>query len=163
MRTLQLVLLLTFVSCKTSVSQGEEVTTAQTGDQSQAEETALAFINNYVLFCNSNNADKGLKEWVFEQSNVTENFKMELKRMLTEAEREDPELGLGFDPIFNAQDYPDKGFELVKSKEQLGFVTVKAIDWSDWELQIKMKLKDNRWLIDGIGVINMTETERIDK
>jgi hypothetical protein len=40
---------------------------------------------------------------------------------------------------------------------------VKAIDWSDWELQIKMKLKGNHWLIDGIGVINMTETERIGK
>jgi hypothetical protein len=50
LRTLQLLLLLTFVSCETPVSQGGEVTIAQTKDQSQAEETALAFINNYVLF-----------------------------------------------------------------------------------------------------------------
>lgn len=137
--------------------------TTQIDNQNQPEETALNFINSYVLFCNSGNVDKSLVEWVSEQTTVTRTFKTKLKRIISEAEKEDPELGLGFDPIFNAQDYPDKGFKLVKSKTNDEFVTIKAIDWPDWELKIKMELKDKRWFVDGIGVINMTETKGIDK
>ena len=121
MRILTIILLLTFFSCKKSVSQEKEVTIEKTKNQITTEKIALDFINKYVEYCNDRNSELGLIEWISEQPNVTENFKLELKRIILEAKKQDPELGLGFDPIFDAQDYPDSGFELEKSDKKSEF------------------------------------------
>ena len=111
LRIITIILLLTLFSCKKSISQEKEVTTEQTENQNSAEKIALDFINKYVEYCNNRNSEQELIEWISEQQNVTENFKIELKRIISEAEKKEPELGLGFDPIFDSQDYPDDGFE----------------------------------------------------
>ena len=163
MRILTIILLLTFFSCKKSVSQEKEVTIEKTKNQITAEKIALDFINKYVEYCNDRNSELGLIEWISEQPNVTENFKLELKRIILEAKKQDPELGLGFDPIFDAQDYPDSGFELEKSVKKSEFITVKGKEWSDFKLKIKMELKNEQWLVNGIGIINMSEKEQIKR
>lgn len=124
---------------------------------------ALNFINSYVENCNKMKDQIGIIEWVNKQENVTENLKTELKRIITEAEKIDPELGLGFDPIFDAQDYPDNGFELNKSDNKSGIITVNGKDWKDFKINIKMIMENEHWLVNGIGVINMAENERIER
>ena len=114
-------------------------------------------------YCNDRNSEQGLIEWISEQQNVTENFKIELKRIITQTEKVEPELGLGFDPIFDAQDYPDNGFETENFNKQSELVTVKAKNWSDYKLNIKMERKNEQWFVNGIGIINMSEKERIKK
>lgn len=159
MRGLTIIIFLTLFSCKQSVSteKGDII------EQNQAENIALEFINNYVGFCNDRNSELGLTEWISEQSNVSEQFNTELKKLITETEIIKPELGLGFDPIFNAQDYPNKGFELDKSDKKSEYITVKGKNWNDFKLKIKMERKNEQWLVNGIGIINMTENERIER
>ncbi|MCX7549642.1 DUF3828 domain-containing protein [Xanthomarina sp. F2636L] len=159
MRTLTIILLLTLFSCKQSVSKEKEVAI----EQNQAELIALEFINNYVEFCNDRNTELGLTDWISKQPNISENFKNELKKISTEAEKNNPELGLGFDPIFDAQDYPDNGFELEKAEFKSEYITVKGKDWNDFKLKIKMERKNEQWLVNGVGIINMTENERVGR
>lgn len=121
-------------------------------------EVAIQFINNYVVFCNAKNPNIGLLDWVNSQSVVTTGFKLELENMLVAAEKNDPQLGLGFDPIFDAQDYPDKGFEV--DKQDSTYVIVKGVDWPDFRLSLRLTLEDGRWLVDGAGVINIPANKR---
>jgi len=159
LRIITIILLLTLFTCKKSISQEKEVTIEQTENQNSAEKIALDFINKYVEYCNNRNSEQELIEWISEQKNVTGNFKIELKRIISEAEKKEPELGLGFDPIFDAQDYPDDGFETEKFNKHSELVTVKAKNWSDYKLNIKVERKNEQWLVNGIGIINMSEKE----
>ena len=163
MKIITIILLLTFSSCKNVVSIEKEVVIEQTESQNSAEKIAVDFINHYVEYCNDLNSEQGLIEWVFEQQNVSKYFKTELKRVVTEAEKKEPELGLGFDPIFNAQDYPENGFELDQWDNKSKFLTVKSKDSSDFKLKIKMIRENEIWFVNGIGIINMTEKERIKR
>ena len=69
-------------------------------------------------------------------------------------------MGLDFDPIFDAQDFPDKGFELVSSDKNSGYITVKGKDWPEFVLVIRIVYLDNKWLVDGSGIINIPESKR---
>ncbi len=156
MKTLLIMLLLSLSGCKLNAEKEKKNTNSKSNSQNQREKVAVDFVNGYVTYLNSGNADKEIQEWVSEQPNVTGKFKSALKKLIVEAAEENPELGLGFDPILDAQDYPDKGFELVQSETTSSFVMVKAVDWGDdWKIKIKMKQDNNFWTVDGIGVINM--------
>jgi len=159
LRALIIILLLTLSSCKQSVSKEKEVVI----EQNEARNIALEFINNYVEFCNDRNSELDITEWISEQPNITEKFNNELKKTITEAKKIDSESGLGFDPIFDAQDYPDNGFEFDNSDKKPEFITVKGKEWSDFKLKIKMERKNEQWLINGIGIINMSEKEQIKR
>ncbi len=65
-------------------------------------------------YCNERNPELGLIEWISEQPNVSEKFKTKIKRIIIKVKAKYPKFGLSFAPIFDAQDYPDKGFELNK-------------------------------------------------
>jgi len=161
LRILTLILMLIFFSCKETGSTDKKPLIEHT--QNQAENIALEFINNYVEFCNDQNSEFDRIEWISKQPNISEKFNNELKKIITEAEKNDSELELGFDPIFDAQDYPENGFELEKSEFNSEFITVKGKDWNDFKLKIKMECKNEQWLVNGIGIINMTENERIER
>lgn len=163
LRTLFVLVLTTFISCKNTVSEKKEVVIEQAKNQNQAKKIALDFINDYVVFCNNQDSEIGLLDWVLKQSNVSENFKTDLKKIIADAAKQDPEIGLDFDPIFDAQDYPDKGFEFEKSEKNSEFIIVKGKDWSDFTLRIKMMYKDETWFVNGVGVINMLATERVER
>ena len=123
------------------------------------EEIALQFINDYIAFINDYDAELGTIGWTEKQNTVTNNFKTELKRIITEAEKEDPEMGLDFDPILDAQDYPDKGFDLEKIEGD--YVMLKGIGWEDFGLTLKMKKENGSWLVDGCGVVNVPAEKRM--
>ena len=80
--------------------------------------------------------------------------------MIEEAFKIEPELGLDFDLIFDAQDYPDEGFELESFDNKTNYVVVKGKNWTDFRLTIKMVLENNKWLVDGCGIINIPNDKR---
>ena len=123
-------------------------------------QVALKFINDYLEFTNDRKSDIGLIEWVNSRKDLTVEFKSELKRILDEAEKEDPELGLGFNPILDAQDSPDR---FLLDSTDYEFLIVKGEDWTEFRLTLKIKLVDNKWLVDGAGIINVPEKKRMKR
>ncbi len=121
---------------------------------------AIKFINDYLDYINDLQSEIPLIEWVQNRTDITTEFKIELKRILVEAEENDPELGLGFDPIIDAQDNPNE-FELDKTDSE--FLIVKGKDWPDFKLTLKMKLVGAKWLVDGAGIINVPENKRMKR
>jgi hypothetical protein len=99
-------------------------------------------------------------EWIKQNSLLTDNFKNRYKGLLDSAQKKDPEIGLDFDPIFDAQDFPEKGFSIVKIDTLSRYVTVAGNDWKDFELVLKVEQEHNKWLVDGAGVINIPDDKR---
>ena len=122
------------------------------------EEIALNFVNSYVDNCNKMKGAIGILEWVELNKMVTKSFKDEVKRMIDEAYNKDSEIGLDYDPIFNAQDYPEKGFEIESFDRENNYLILRGIDWPKFKLLIKISRENNTWLIDGCGSININES-----
>jgi len=145
--------LCTFCTSKTENKSVENNTVPDTA-------IALRFINDYTSFCNDS-IQSNTKTWIESNELTTPEFRMSYNQILDEAIKADPELGLDFDPIFNAQDYPEKGFEIQES-DDAGYVTVKGKDWSDFTVVIKLKLINDKWMIDGAGVINIPKEKQAE-
>ena len=155
-----------FVSCGQSSNAGTTKTAISTTSNAVSPtetqmdknntlvEVALTFINSYVDHCNDMNDSTGVIEWVYSNDLTTNSFKNEVKRLVEEAFREDPETGLGLDPIFAAQDYPHDGFEFDSLENTTNLIVVKGKEWPDFKLVIKMALENNKWLVDGCGIVN---------
>lgn len=116
---------------------------------------AINFINGYVKNCNKMKEAVPVVEWVDKSESVTQEFKTALKKLMDDAYLSEPETGLDADPIFNAQDYPENGFDLEKVDRSNNMVYLKGIDWPDFKLIIRMKKQNDRWLVDGCGMVNM--------
>jgi hypothetical protein len=125
-------------------------------------DNALKFINDYVENCSKMNKAINTIDWVNSNHLATENFKSELTRIIYEANKIDPELGLDFDPIFNAQDFPDKGFELEFIDTTSNFLIVKGIDENQFRLTMKVKKENENWLVDGCGIVNIPKDRQIE-
>lgn len=121
---------------------------------------ALRFINGYVENSNKLNQAVDIVDWVNSNELTTKSFKAELKKIIDDARRQDPELGLDADPIFDAQDYPEKGFELESLDEETNYLTVKGKDWPEFKLTMKMTEENGNWLVDGCGIVNVPEDKR---
>lgn len=111
---------------------------------------AEKFLNDYVKVKNSD-------AWLMRHKTLTHHFKNAYQHLVAEAKRQDPELGLDFDPIFNAQDYPEQGFKVTGCDEKTNIVTLsgKSKDWENF--QVNIKVLPNTGQIDGAGVINMPQ------
>ncbi|MCL3782111.1 DUF3828 domain-containing protein [Prolixibacteraceae bacterium JC049] len=154
---------LTITSCiriKSSHSKVVQVTSGADINQPIDSKNALQFINNYVENCNKMKNAIGIIEWVNSNQLTTSEFKEELKSIINKAKQKDPELGLGFDPIFDAQDYPDKGFEVATIDSASNYITLKGINWKKFQLTMKLKYANNQWLVDGCGIINIPKSKR---
>ena len=123
---------------------------------------ALDFINSYVKNIEKLKGSKGMYEWVKNNKLVSENFKKELKKIIDQANQKNPGMGLSFDPILNAQEYPEKGFVLEQYDKSTNYIIVKGIDWPEFKVPIKMILIDNTWLVDGCGVVNIPKEKRLE-
>ncbi len=121
---------------------------------------ALKFINSYVEDCNKMNKSMGYIMFVNSSSFTTENFKNELKKIVDNAEREDPEMGLGINPLIPGNDHPDEGFEFESFDRKTNLIVVKGKKWADFKVTIKMIFIDNKWLVDGCGIINIPEDKQ---
>ncbi len=161
MFTLTIILL---ISCGQREKENKDLST-ETREQTVSQkvnkiDNGLKFINDYVE--NSNKmADKvDLIDWVNSNNLSTKNFKTELKKIIEDAYEKEPEVGLDFDPILDAQDYPDKGFELESLDEKTNYITVRGKDWADFKLTIKIIEENGNWLVDGCGIINIPTEKR---
>ena len=121
---------------------------------------ALNFINDYTKFCTKTDQRSSEAEWIKQDSLLTDNFKNRYRGLMDSAQKRDPELGLGSDPIFDAQDFPEKGFSIVKVDTLSGYVTVAGNDWKEFELVLKVEQEHDKWLVDGAGVINIPDDKR---
>ncbi len=124
------------------------------------ENTALTFINSYIEDCNKMKKSVGYLSFVKSSTLTTNSFKTELQKIVDDAEKEDPEMGLDFDPIIDGQDYPDEGFELKHFDTKTNFITVKGKNWTDFEVTMKLILENEKWLIDGCGIVNIPKNNQ---
>jgi hypothetical protein len=109
---------------------------------------AIKFINGYVELNNKTLAIKDRLIWVDSSKLVTDGFKKSFKKIMDNDEI------IEADPIFNAQDYPDKGFELVDFNNKTGQVILIGKDWPDFKISLRLIILDGKTLVDGCGKIN---------
>jgi hypothetical protein len=122
---------------------------------------AMKFINDYIATCLSNPESTNIMNWIQQNELLTDSFKKSYKNLVDSANKADPEMGLEFDPIFDAQDFPDKGCEPLSFDNNTGYITVKGkIDWPEFNLVLKVVSQNGKWLVDGCGVINIPENKR---
>lgn len=119
------------------------------------ENIALLFINSYISDCIKLNESVGYLNFVKSSTLTTNNFKEELQKIVDEAEKEDPEMGLDYDPIVPGNDIPDEGFEFKHFDKKTNLIIVKGKNWPEFEVTIKLVLQNGKWLIDGCGVVNI--------
>ncbi len=103
------------------------------------EQRVNQFITTY--FANAHKLDRG--EWVQHNQWLTDNFKVRYTDLLNQAYQDEPEMGLGFDPIMNAQDYPDEGFEMESYDDATGRVILFGKDWEDFKVNLKVVNQPN--------------------
>jgi len=124
---------------------------------------ANSFMNQYKKYCDDSLNEKTkltAEQWLQRNKTVTENFKKSYKQLVDDASKEDPEMGLDFDPILDAQDYPDKGFKILSCDEKSNLVTLSGIGWESFTVVVKTSRTEKDWLIDGAGVINIPQDKR---
>ncbi len=145
---------------QTKVEISEDKPNIELNDTTSIPNIALKFINDYVTNCNKMREQIGIIEYVNAYPNVSQEFKTELTKMIQEAEKNDPDYGLGFDPIFDAQDYPDDGFKISKFDSNSNYLTVEAKSWKGFTITMKIKELNNKWIVDGCGVINIPKNKQ---
>ncbi|MBZ9777967.1 hypothetical protein LB452_03435 [Psychroflexus sp. CAK8W] len=145
-------LILVFIFCNFNTMSSQATETD--------DEVTVEFINDYVAYCNDLATKVSQLEWIQNRKDVTNSFRSELERIVSEAESNDPELGLGFDPILDAQDYPNS-FEIESQNSE--YVVVKGIDWPEFKLTLKLKIIEGKYFVDGSGIINIPEGKRIKR
>ena len=142
------------------VDSSKIVPYSATISQNTRHVNALKFINGYVENCNKMKQSVGIIDWVNSNGLSTNGFRTELKRIIDDAYKAEPEVGLDFDPILDAQDFPDKGFEFESVDETTNYLTVRGKDWPDFKLTIKIIEENEKWLVDGCGIINIPTDKR---
>jgi len=156
---------LVFVSCghraETEIAADKTTIQSTVVKNENPIKTALTFINSYVDNCNKMKESIGVIEWVDSNKLTTNRFKTELKRIMEEAYKLEPEIGLDADPIFNAQDYPDKGFELVSFDSTTNILLVKGKNWPEFKLTIRIVKENANWLVDGCGMVNIPNDKSV--
>lgn len=116
---------------------------------------AEQFINEYIQFLSSPEEDKNVENWLQNHPLLSADFKKSYKAIIEEAYKADLEMGLGFDPVLNAQDFPEKGFIISKIDRTSNYVTVKGVDWDDFNVTMKVISDNGKWLVDGSGSVNI--------
>lgn len=120
---------------------------------------ALTFINEYVSHVNKLEPIDP-KTYADSSSLTTQAFKTELSRILTEANKQDSIVGLDFDPIVNAQFTPEQGFKVEHVDTTSGYILLKGVDRPDFKLTMKLVFQNNKWQVDGCGIVNIPEEKR---
>ena len=126
-------------------------------------ETALQFINGYVDNANKMKDAVEVVAWATANTYASASFKKEVKRIVDEANHLDPEMGLGFDPIFDAQDNPEKAFEFEAIDEKTNYITLKGKDMGDFKLTVKVIEQNGKFLVEGCGMVNVPQENRVKR
>ena len=116
---------------------------------------ALDFMNGYVDYIMDTIGKINQDEYIKQNELLTQNFKDRYKFVQDSAYKVEPEVGLGFDPIVDGQDFPDKGFKIKSIDKATGLVTLQGIDWQDFEVVLKVVKENDKSLVNGSGIINI--------
>jgi hypothetical protein len=159
-----LLLCIIIISCGTP-SEKDTTTNTHAPIKEVADfNVATTFINDYVRFLSKyskDEADTTQLNWIMQHSLLTDRFKSTYKNLLDPAKKADPELGLDFDPILDAQDFPESGYEIKKRDTLNNYVIITAREYGTFHLAMKLVKENNKWLIDGSGVINIPLDKRV--
>ena len=124
---------------------------------------ANSFMNAYKKHCDTvfgDQAKETTAQWVQGNTQVTGNFKRAYKKIIDDAFKQEPEIGLGADPVFDAQDYPEQGFKVFSCNEKTNLVTLQGVDWQDFRVVVKTIKTEQGWLVDGAGVVNIPKNQQ---
>lgn len=110
--------------------------------------------------CNKLKEAIGVVKWVESNHLVSDGFKLELVKLMQDAQTTDPELGLDFDPIFNAQDYPEQGFVVDDFDSLSTVLSVKGKDQPAFKVTMRLVPKAKSWVVDGCGAVNMSSINK---
>lgn len=120
----------------------------------------LKFMNEYLTYRDSVRPNEmEFTWWIVANPMLTEDFKVEYRQLVESYRAHDPELGLDWDPILEAQDSPI-AFEL-NTIHANGYLTINGTDWKEFKVIVRVAQIDGRWLIHGSGRINIPEEKRI--
>jgi hypothetical protein len=134
----------------------------------QGADVANGFFDDYIKYnadvYNRKTAETDI-QWIQRNEKLTDNFKKSYKTLIEQAQQQDPEMGLGFDPIFDAQDYPDQGLKVVDCEQQSNLVTLAGKDktWENFKVVVKVINTKKGWLVDGAGVINIPKNKQASR
>lgn len=143
-------------SCGTEeTNYRSEATSRNLRNRDAAISTAVNFVNDYVTYNDSAGVRASPKDWLAAQPNVTEMFKQKLKEVVDAAQVQ--ESGLDADPILNAQDFPERGFEFDSSDSTAKFIVVRAIGQPEFKVTVKVIGQQGKFWVDGCGVVNVLE------
>jgi Protein of unknown function (DUF3828) len=83
-------------------------------------------------------------------------FEQALEKLIADALRQEPEMGLDYDPIINGQDLPEKGFRTaaVTLKGDTAVASVGRVGRKSPPLKVRLIRQEGSWLIDGIDTLN---------
>jgi hypothetical protein len=152
-----ILLILTIASCNTKSDNR-----TQESNELPDKSVALKFINEYTDFCKTNDSELNSLKWIQSNELTTNEFKLEHKRLIEKARLEDEEIGLGFDPIFNAQDYPEAGF-VFSNYDNEGYLILKGKGSPEFKVVVRTKLNGDKWLVDGAGVVNIPQDKQLSR
>ena len=161
MKQIILFAFLLLISCS-SADKHEELpadTEPQQGfvvDDNELITVALKFANTYIEQSYSSMED--IEQWIDSTNMTTASFNTEYKKIVHKAWEEDPEMGLGFDPIIDGQDFPDEGYELDHIDGESGYVFLIGKN-EGYRLTLRIVKEGDKWLVDGAGIINIPEKE----
>ncbi len=123
--------------------------------QNRKAEKALEFCHQYIArplgdreYCDE------LMGWLDSNDMTTSSFRSTLDIILKKAYEEEPELGLGYDPILVGQDYA-QSYELGYYDEVNDYFVLTGVgEESQFEIKIRIVEIDGRLLVDACGEIN---------
>jgi hypothetical protein len=127
---------------------------ARADDKGDATKVVNSFYATYIAAANK--GEDGEKV-VPKSSQLSPAFKKAYADLMAKARKKDPELGLGYDPVIDGQDFPDAGFAVtsISLKETTGSAVVSSKD-KNFKMAIPVTLVklDGKWLINGTGKLN---------
>jgi len=123
---------------------------------------ALKFVNDYVLFCIKNRSVVNYPKWIKNNKLATDEFKLLYIEMTEASTKDESEVRLKFDPIFNGQDFPQKGFSISQVDDD-GYVAVKGKDMPQFKTVVKMKAVGGKWMVDGAGILNIPRKKQVKR
>ena len=144
-----------------SISNTDEIKKTSSQEEFYDPKAALKFMNGYLSVSEDGSTFDTSVNVVTDKRLVTSDFIDSYREIIEKAYEDDPELGLGFDPILDAQDSPDRGFtiEAVDGK----YVTLAGVDWTSFKVRVKLAKEGGITKVDGAGIINISEEKQIKR
>ena len=137
-------------------------------DCQQDGQVAVAFINQYVAYVQagmSGQPQPALKPWLQANPLVHADFVRHWQATEEEGRRDDPEMGWGADIILDAQDFPDRGFRLLRCSPTPGYVRLQGAEKGTESYRVTVRLAPatipgSTPTVVGAGIVNVPEAER---